>query len=180
MKAHPYKHQQQLAFTLSMQDWVEHFPSNQWKWMVCSVLNGLVETKKLKVLGYWVKDKNLFLIVGGTVEELAPMLREVNRGLKKEIERAWTYQNELKGTAESLEVYFETYAIGGDDVFCYQPLTSTKLIRLLLGEDVFALYSDPELQKMQDELRVDTFNSYLFYRYGSESVVELSEPPIKL
>jgi hypothetical protein len=173
MRTHPYNEQEQLAMTLSMQTWIDHFQQGQWKWMVCNALNYLIGKEEMEVVGYWLNERKLFLILNDQAEELPGVLRDITRALREEIERAWAYQQTLKGLKEEYSRYFESYSLHGDDVFTYHQLTNTSLIGLLLGQDVKPLYTDVSVQKLKNALKADGFNSYQVYRFGSTSVVEL-------
>ncbi len=161
-------------FVLDIESWGKEVPYTQRKVMIAEALNTCTYHRYLKVIGYLITVRKVFLIIETQDYRLEDALRLFYECIADSIHHYLREERELD--QERCEEYqeIEEKHIAHHDLFKRYPFDNEYLLKLIIGQEIDLLYYSPYLAKLKDQIHDYNYCSALDYR-GAKSPVTITK-----
>lgn len=153
---HKKKHHKEVDLLLVMKSWVKNIPENDRNIIISQALNHCVKHKKVKIIGYLITKRRLFLIIIIKNHSLQQVLdgfyEQVALGIIQYEKMRAKYRKEAYLINENYQELFERF-----------PFFNPNIKAIITGQVIKLKYYDPHIARLEDQIKNYNFCSKIDY-----------------
>lgn len=157
---------------LNYKEWSVHLEDYELKLMAVEALNQVLVETTIRLKGYLITSKKIFLIFHQSKEAVGDFF---DLFFEKMIKKLMFYARNLN----VLEQYLKEEKLLVSELFRIDDFIDFRREGLLTGENIEPAYEDPEFKEMKDLVRNNDYASYHYY-FGVKGPILMELNPIFL